>query len=320
MTKFAILLLAALSLVATGAGAAEFKLTDGTSVKGEPVSFNETGMVLKVDDGSFSPRVPWFKLAPEVLKEFLQNPKAKPFVEPLIEVPVEEKQKAKRAEIVIKPVPRLERPAGISFGTVLKTPAGFIIALILFAANIFAAYEIAVFRNRSATLVCGVSAVAPVLGQLVFLAMPSVPRPEHLPAPIEEAPAEDPAHPPAPTPGIPDPGAHSPSGLTMAPSADDGEGGDLNFRQEYKRGEFSFNRRFFESKFPGFFRLVPSDAEKNLVLAVKAVRGEYVGRRIARITPNEMHLQLQAGDVSSEVMIPFVEILEVIVRHKDAQV
>ncbi len=317
MTKLAAILLAAAFFTATALHAAEFKLADGGTVKGEPVSFNEAGMVLKLDDGTFSPRVAWFKLAPEVLKEFLQNPKAKPFIEPLIEVPVEEKQKAKRAEIVVKPVPRLDRPSGVSFGTAVATPAGIVIALILFGANIFAGYEVAVFRNRSATLVCGVAAVAPVLGQLVFLVLPSVPREELNPAPVDAVPIDDNGLPNAPTPGIPDPGEHAPSGLSMAPESRN-DGGDVSHRQEFKRGEFTFNRRFFETKFPGFFRLVPSESEKNLVMAIKAVRGEYVGRRIARITQNEMHLELRAGDASSEVMIPFVEILEIIVRHKDA--
>lgn len=317
MTKLAAILLAAVFFTAAYVPAAEFKLTDGTTAKGEPISFSEAGMVLRLEDGSFSPRIAWFKLSPEVLKDLLQNPKAKPFLEPHVEVPVEEKQKAKRAEIVIKPVPRLERPTAVSMGSIIATPAGIVIALILFAANIFAAHEIAVFRNRASALVCGVSAVAPVIGQLVFLALPTLPR-EDLSIPVQNPePAADGDVPPAPTPGVPDPAEHAPSGLAMAQEASE-DGGDVNHRQEFKRGEFTFNRRFFEGKFPGFFRLVPGEAEKNLVMAIKAVRGEYVGRRIARVTQNEMHLQLQAGDASSEVMIPFVEILEVVVRHKQA--
>ena len=89
--------------------------------------------------------------------------------------------------------------------------------------------------------------------------------------------------------------------------------------QMYTRGEFTLNRRFFETKFPGFFRVVPSEAEKELVIVIKAVRGEYVGKRISRISSNEMHVQLQSGNASAEVMIPFVEIQTVQIRHKDAK-
>ena len=96
MIKLAALLLAAFVFTAIHASAAEFKLADGGSIKGDPVDFNEAGMVLKLEDGTFAPRVAWFKFPPEVLKELVTNPKAKRFVEPLIEVPVEEKQKAKR--------------------------------------------------------------------------------------------------------------------------------------------------------------------------------------------------------------------------------
>ena len=65
--------------------------------------------------------------------------------------------------------------------------------------------------------------------------------------------------------------------------------------------------------------MVPSEAEKDLLLVIKAVRGEYIGRRISRISSNEMHLQLQSANASAEVMIPFVEIQSVQIRHKDAK-
>jgi hypothetical protein len=54
-------------------------------------------------------------------------------------------------------------------------------------------------------------------------------------------------------------------------------------------------------------------------MVIKAVRGEYVAKRISRISMNEMHLQLQSGNASAEVMVPFVEIQSVQIRHKDAK-
>src|SRR5260370_35531975 len=44
--------------------------------------------------------------------------------------------------------------------------------LILYLANIYAGYEISIFRNQPAALVAGVAAVAPVVGPIVFLCLP----------------------------------------------------------------------------------------------------------------------------------------------------
>ncbi len=71
------------------------------------------------------------------------------------------------------------------------------------------------------------------------------------------------------------------------------------------RGDFSFNRRFFETKFPGFFRAIRAEAEKDLVLLFKTSRGEFIGRRITNITPNELYLQVFINDVTADEMIPF---------------
>src|SRR5206468_12762526 len=55
----------------------------------------------------------------------------------------------------------------------------------------------------------------------------------------------------------------------------------------YQRGHFSFNRRFFETKMSGFLRVVPSEAEKDMLIHVKSSRGDFVATRIARLQPNE---------------------------------
>jgi hypothetical protein len=87
----------------------------------------------------------------------------------------------------------------------------------------------------------------------------------------------------------------------------------------YQRGQFTFNRRFIETKFPGFFGVIRRDADKDMVLVIKCSRGEYIGQRISRIAANDLHLQVQRGHASEEVMIPFVEIQEIKLKHKDAK-
>jgi hypothetical protein len=83
----------------------------------------------------------------------------------------------------------------------------------------------------------------------------------------------------------------------------------------FKRTEVTMDRRFFETKFAGFFRMVPENPD--MVLAVRTAKQEYVARRISRISSNEVHLQLLRGN--TEVGVPFGEISEVQVRHKDAK-
>jgi len=88
--------------------------------------------------------------------------------------------------------------------------------------------------------------------------------------------------------------------------------------QIFQRGAFTFNRRFFETKFSGFFGVIRRDAEKDMVLVVKAARGQYTATRISRIAANEMHLQVERGGASEEIMIPFAEVQEIRLQHKDA--
>src|SRR5207253_4755869 len=130
---------------------------------------------LRLNAGGFSERISWSKLNQETLKSLMANPKTAPFVEPYIEVPAEEKAKAKRQAIDVKPVPHPARPQGhISLFAALSTPMGLVILIVLVAANLYAGYEVALFRHHPFLLVCAVSLVLPVLGPIIFLA--SLPR------------------------------------------------------------------------------------------------------------------------------------------------
>ena len=86
----------------------------------------------------------------------------------------------------------------------------------------------------------------------------------------------------------------------------------------FRRGEFTFNRRFFETQMANFLRVVPTEADKEMIILIKAVRGEFSGSRIARILPNEVYLLAEKGGATQEILIPFTEIQLVQVRHKDA--
>jgi hypothetical protein len=297
----------------------EFKLANGNILRGELASADEDGLVVKLDVGGFSKREPWINFSQETLKDLVKNPKVAPLVEPFIELEPEEiKARERQKEIVVKPVPnRMERPASKpSLLAAFVTPIGLAILAVLMLANLYAAYEIALYRRQPVALVCGLSILLPGLAPLIFLCLPTHVEHGH-PEAEETLAAETVGTPAKATSAFGGPGHLPQSGLTLA-AAQKQESGAAQ-PQIYSRGEFTFNRRFFETKFPGFFRVVPSEAEKDLVIVVKAVRGEYVGKRISRISSNEMHLQLQSGNASAEVMIPFVEIQTVQIRHKDVK-
>jgi hypothetical protein len=301
------------------ASADEFKLANGNILRGELASADEDGLVVKLDVGGFSKREPWINFSQETLKALAGNPKVAPLVEPFIELEPEQiKARERQKEIVVKPVPnRLERPSTKTglIGAFL-TPVGLVILAVLMLANLYAAYEIALFRRQPLALVCGLSVLLPGLAPLIFLSLPTHVEHAHAEAGPEEALAGETVGSPAKATSTFAGKGHQ-GGLALA-AVQKQEGGSAQ-PQVYARGEFTFNRRFFETKFPGFFRVVPSETEKDLVMVIKAVRNEYVGKRISRISSNEMHVQLQSGNASAEVMIPFLEIQSVQIRHKDAK-
>lgn len=321
------LVLAALllgGLAAESVRAAEFKLMDGTTITGEVSTFNEDGVVFRLRTGGFSERYPWSKFNQDSLKELAQDPKAKDLAEPFIEIPPDERLRPQPKPVVLKDVTKVELPAGrTSFFSSFTAPMGLLILGVLYAANLFAAYEIARFRNRPVAVVCGLAALLPGIGPLIFLASPT------LEEYVEEAAAEPP---PVEETGPAVAAAGSQAGTTSralgkvgVPPPMSGTGLKVaavkaaEARAEsksYKRGEYTFNRRFIETQFSGFFRIVPSEAEKDMVLVVKTPKQEYIARRISRISASEMHIQpVQAA--AKEVSIGFGEIAEIQIRHKD---
>jgi hypothetical protein len=114
-------------------------------------------------------------------------------------------------------------------------------------------------------------------------------------------------------------GAAHPTGLKLAHSEMEKEESGLPATTTFQRGQYTFNRRFFETKFPGFFGVVRRDADRDMVLVIKSARGEYFGQRISRIAANDLHLLVHRGHASEEVMIPFQEIQEIHLKHKSAK-
>jgi len=318
MRRFGIILFCQLALAGATATAGTFPLTDGTKIIGSAISMNDQGVVFQQSDGTDLPRTPWDKLSGDALKELLAEAKKdsdRERLEPLVEsIPQEV---AKRKEIVVKPIEtpkRPDHPGGLF--ALFGSPVGLMILLVLYAANLFAAFEVAIYRRQPVARVCGLAAIPffGVLSPIIYGAMTSrqaAAEGAGVAGPVEESAAAPEVAARQGTPAA----AREPAAETAAPAP---AAAKLPEPIVFKRGEYLFNRRFFETKFAGFFRVVPSEAEKDLVLVITAARGQFTGRRISRITPNELYLQVVREEASAEEMIPMSEITEVQIRHKES--
>lgn len=288
------------------AGADTFGLTDGGSISGDIVMFNDGGVTLRTITDSYT-NVVWPKFSQDALKQLAKNPKARGFVEAFIEPP----PKPKTGDIHVHDVSRLELPRRESlFAALLSSSVGFVVLLLVYAANIYAGYEIAIVRARPIGLAMGVSAVLPILGPIIFLSMPI----------RKEAPPEE-GQPQAEAQSYSVPGAAAPmaegvatGGIHASPA---GAKAGHPEAQIFQRGQYMFNRRFFETKFSGFFSVVRRPAEKDLVLVIKTGRAQLIAQRITRIAANEAHFEVIQGGGRQEIMVPFADIQEIQLKHKD---
>lgn len=305
-----------LAVSATAAERFSFKFKDGSTLSGEigKFSFTRDGVMVRLPNNQYSRRLPWNTLTQETLRKLLENEDALPFVENLVEVPpeVEEKAQKEARKINIKPLEnKLEHPTPPSrFFAIFVSPVGIVLFLLIYGANIYAGYEISIFKNRPAALVCSLAAVFPILAPVTFFCIPAAPvksleeleaeaavlaaqeaemQPEEVveevPPPPEEELAPEPQFPPT---------------------------------VSYSRGQFIFNRRFFETKFSPYFKPVLEEEQKDMMIIIRSARGEFVGHRFSKAEANEIYLQSFKGGASTETMIPYIEITEIVVKHKDA--
>ena len=296
-------------------------MADGTTVTGDIVSFNDNGIIIRMDGDKYTDRLPWIKFSTEGLKQLARNPKINPFVEPFIAPPPV--GRAPKPEVKIQDVTRLDRSAPASlFGGLFSSGVGLLALLLIYAANIYAGYEIALFRARPLAVVMGAAAALPIAGPIIFLSMPGLrvtaeERAEEASAetPAEGAPAANEPH-RFLVPGVvkPEEEIHIATGSweAGAPPAP----AEQTQTEIFQRGQFMFNRRFFETKFSGFFGIVRREADKDKVLQVKTPHALFVAERITRIAANEVHFEVLRGDSRQEMMVPFAEIQEVQLKYK----
>jgi hypothetical protein len=293
-------------VTALGLLGAEYKLNDGSVLSGELISADKESFVLRLDGGGYSPKTDWGKLSDESLLAMSKQPKAAKFVEPYVSLPTAEEVRRERKPFKVaeaQRVPHPQVPKG-AFAAIM-TPGGLFFLGLMYLANIFFGFEVARFRWRSPVLVCGLSAVLPIIGPLIFLAMPKWAPPEEVNA---TAVAMD-----ATTLTVADSGPSlvQQMGLRAGGAGGSGRGGE-ELPRTFRKGEFTFNRRFFETQFEQFLPSASPEAAAGLAMDITTTAGHVVATKINRMNATEVIVQVAGGDESPA---EYGSILEVTLRQ-----
>jgi len=245
--------------------------------------------------------VSWGQLSQDSLKQLAENPKLKPLVEVFIEP--DASARPVKADIQVNAVTRMERPAKPSlFGGLAGSPVGLFLLLVLYAANLYAGYEVAIIRARPVVQVIGLSAVLPIIGPVVFLALPM-----KVEAPVEEVHFAPPA-------GTAEAAAErTPEEIQIV---------EASWRTEEKkpeaqvfaRGKFTFNKRFVETKFAGYIGEPKGDALK-FSMEVKTAAAHYAVERIMQVAATDLILETTQP---AQVTVALNDILEIKLTPKTA--
>ena len=196
--------------------------------------------------------------------------------------------------------------------------------------SVYAGREIAVFRNRPIGLVCGLSALFPVIAPTVFLLLPD-PAAKHAEAMAE---AYDPHLLPAEGGPLPLPETMAPTGEQTPASTpvyeDDPDSPYLNMDLEqeethyettsgpaepainvYRSTDYQIDFHFFNDYFQPFVGNSPP-AGRSLIIRTSEV--EYPAYSISRINPDSLNVFYASGNEWVEETIFFAHIDEVEVR------
>ncbi|KAB2665333.1 MAG: hypothetical protein DVB31_09405 [Verrucomicrobia bacterium] len=289
--------------------AAEYKLIDGSSLTGEIISADKDGFLLKLEGGGYSPKTDWGKLSDEALVEMSKQPKARKFVEPYVVQPTEEEIHPNPKPLKLTEPTRVARPeVKRSVAGALFAPGGLFFLGLVYIANIFFAFQVARFRWRKPVLVCGLSAVLPVVGPLVFLAMPRWTPPEEI-----DATAEALQH---TTLTVADSGPSlvQQMGLRAGGGEATGAAASGALPRTFGRGDFNFNRRFFETQFADFLPSASDAASAGLVIEIQTQAGNIVADKINRMNTSEVIVRVPGAD---ETPVDFGAIVQITLRRKD---
>ena len=310
-----------------GAG---ISLTNGDILNGEVADVDQNGIVVRVKIGGFARRANWMQLTQESLKKIKRlgetDPKrygvrikgqwvgADQFAEPFIE-PDESEMERNLPPGPVRGLVEPEVPSSVQVTSKMAAYGsgggiGLLVAIAI--GSMVAGLGVAAFRESNALLAAGVSLVLPVVGPILILVKPKV---EYEDDEEDEYEYEE---------------AEAPEGATMTDTGGGAVAGMLpeakkmSFAQAgpkqsglkpqtWTRGDTRFDRSFFQNNFPNYFKVVLGAAERDMVLAIKTGKREYVGQRITRISGTDIHMELLNG---KEQKISFSETGTVDLRAK----
>ena len=283
-----------LGLAAAVFAAETLALKDGSSVSGDIVKFDDYEVMIHTTADSYT-NIPWPQFSQEALKQLATVPKYRPLAEPFIE-PTAAARPAK-ADVSVHEVKRLPSPAQLHpslIGGLFQSSLGLFLLLLIYAANLYAAYEVAVVRGKPIGLVLGLSAVLPIVGPIIFLSQP-------MQVVAEEAPPEADA---AAAGAAPAPGQDQIQivAASWQPSAEEKKPQP----QVFTRGAFTLNKRFVETKFAGFIGEPKGDALK-FSMELKTLKATSAVVRIQQAGAVEVVLETPAGPLT----VPYADILEI---------
>ena len=299
-------------------------LTNGDILNGEVADVDQNGIVVRVKIGGFARRANWMQLTQQSLKKIRRlgqtDPKryrgAAAYAEPFIE-PDESEMEESLPPGPVKGLVEPEVPSSVQVTSKMAAYGsgggiGLLVAIAI--GSMVAGLGVAAFRESNALLAAGVSLVLPVVGPILILVKPKVEYEDDYDEEDEYEYEE----------------AEAPEGATMTDTGGGTVAGMLpeakkmSFAQAgpkqsglkpqtWTRGDTRFDRSFFQNNFPNYFKVVLGAAERDMVLAVKTGKREYVGQRIKRISGTDIHMELLNG---KELKFSFSEIGTVDLRAK----
>jgi len=302
----------------------EISLTNGDVIEGTVADVDQNGIVVRRDIGGFARRANWMELTQQSLKKIRRLGKADPvrykgaadYAEPFIE-PDESQMERNLPPGPVRGLVEPEVPSSVPVASKMAAYGsgggiGLLVAIAI--GSMVAGLGVAAFRESNALLAAGVSLILPIVGPILFLVKPKVEYEDDYDE-DEEYEYEE---------------AEAPEGATMTDTGGGAvvgmvpEANKMSFAQTgpkksglkpqtWTRGDTRFDRSFFQNNFPNYFKVVLGAAERDMALAVKTGKREYVGQRIKRISGTDVHMELLNG---KEQKITFSEIGAVDLRAK----
>ena len=294
MRKFLFIFSLWFAVVSLAAAAETLSLTDGGSVTGDIIKFDDSGIMVKTPEETYT-NVLWGRFSQASLKQLAGNPKIKFFAEPFLDP--DPKQHSQKEDISInKDIKnKLNLPSNPSIlGGLFTSSLGWFLLFVVYAANLLAAYEIAIVKARSAAQVMGLSAILPIIGPIIFLVMKMNTGPTAAEKEAEAIAAEVMAaqH----VPGKIEIGEASWKQPEQAAQAKKAE------PQIFARGKFTFNKRFVETKFADFMGAATGAQAKSFSMSVKTSKEEFAVERITSVAVAEIIFEVaQRGPVTAQL-------------------